>query len=192
MKEKILILCLAFFMFFTTVNATELPEVTDHEIVKVYLFWRDGCSYCEALIESLNEVEETYLDYFEIITIDVYEGTNGNLYDYISELLGDSGYVPYTVIGENHVSGYDLDSIIEYALAEYQNEDYDDVLGDYIDVTGGYDIEDLEYACDYKGIDYWNASEEDSSTSSIVVAGICILVIGVLGYLIISPKKNVD
>lgn len=190
MKVKILFISLLFCMGISSVYATELPEVTDHEIVKVYVFWRDGCGYCEALIEGLNEIEEEYLDYFEIVTLDVYEGTNGNLYDYMSNLLGDTGGVPYAVIGEEHVAGYNLDALVETALSEYQNDEYTDALANYADTVGGFDFEDLEYACDYKGIDYWNPSDPQTEVSGYVVAGIVIILVSALGYLIFTPKKN--
>ncbi len=189
MKLKMIIMAILCFCMLNVVNAAELPKVTDHEKVKVYVFWRDGCRYCEKLIEALNEEEEKYLDYIEIVTASVYDGTNGNLYDYISNVLGDSGYVPYTVIGDEHVSGFDLDKIIDTALKAYQNDNYVDTLGEYINQTGGYTLKDLEYACDAKGIEYWNKTEKDHSVDGYIVAGIFVVVIAGLGYLIFSPKK---
>lgn len=189
MKRKIFVICLAFLMCINVVNATELPEVTDHEVVKVYVFWWTSCSACEALIGYLNDVEETYEDYFEIVTLSITDGSNDALLDEVKLEYEDSNSVPYTVVGENYVIGSGISSIIEYALEEYQNEEYVDVVGNLIDNGSGYEIEDLEYACDIKGIEYWNPTEKDSSTEGYVVAAMLIVVVGALGYLIFSPKK---
>lgn len=190
MKLKILIACLLCFISINVVNAVEVPKVTDHEIVKVYVFWRDGCGYCESLIEALNEVEEEYLEYFEIVTIDVYGGSNGDLYDYISNLLGDSGYVPYTVVGSEHIAGFNLDGILEAAFSEYQNDEYEDILGAYASSVGDYDLEDLEYACDYKGIEYWNVSEKETDSSSYIVVGVFFVILAAILCLIFIPRKK--
>lgn len=189
MKFKVLFLALAIFIGIGSVSATDLPEVTDHEVVKLYVFWKDGCSWCELAIETLNEIEEEYLEYFEIVTINVSEGDNGVLYQYITSLLGEATGVPYFVVGDQENEGFNETTIIEMALEEYQNEDYVDVVGNYVDVTTGYDLEDLEYACDIKGITYWNASEKDT-VSGYVVLGIFVVIVGSLGYLIFIPKNN--
>lgn len=190
MKIKILFISLLFMVAINSVSAVEVPEVTDHETVKLYMFWRDGCSACESAIEALNEIEEQYLDYFEIVTYDIYDGNNMDLLDYLETTLGGSSAVPYFVVGEQYLVGYNLDTLLEMIFEEYQNDDYVDFVGTYADYVGDYTAEGLEHACEVKGIDYWNAEETDHSADAYIVAGIFIILFGSIGYLVFSSKNK--
>ena len=55
-------------LFATNVKASkiELPEKTDHEKVKVYLFWSSTCKNCHNLISYFGDKYDAYEDYFEI------------------------------------------------------------------------------------------------------------------------------
>lgn len=189
MKYKFLALCVAFFVSINIVSATELPELTDREPIKVYVFWSDTCSACGSYIEILNEIEEFYLDYIEIVTIHLSDGTNSDLYQYAYDLIGGNGYIPYTVVGDSFIEGTLIDDVMELALVAYADDEYEDILESYIKINSDLSIEDLEYACNIKKINYWNAAEKDS-TSDIIVLGILFIVIVSVCYLIFCPKKN--
>ena len=57
----------------------ELPTLTDHEKVTVYLFRSSGCSHCQDFIEYFADNYYTYQDYFEIVTYEVSDADNYNL-----------------------------------------------------------------------------------------------------------------
>ncbi|MFI3261028.1 MAG: hypothetical protein R3Y13_04895 [bacterium] len=190
MKKLLLVMLMIMLLTTTNVNAMDKPELTDREPVKLYMFWRAGCGYCEMALELFNDLEDEYEDYFEIVTIDVESGSNGTLYGYISEMLGDSGGVPYFVAGESHMAGYSETAVIELALEEYTNDDYYDVVGNYAKGVSGYELGDLEDACEAKGIPYWNAEAKDNSSDNVVVTAVFVVLLGSIGYLIFSPKKN--
>lgn len=190
MKKLLLILSLVLMASTFDVSAAEKPEVTDHEKVTIYLFWMESCGYCEMTIEMFNELEDEYEDYFEVVTINVNEDNNVTLYDYFADLLGDSGGVPYMIVGDQHIAGYS-ESIVDLALEEYQNNEYEDIVASYVESSSAiYALEDLEYACDIKGIDYWNSESPTTTIGSYIAIGVFALLIGGMAYLVFIPKKN--
>lgn len=189
--KKILLLISLLFMFLTVdVYAVDKPEVTDHEVVKIYMFWEDGCGYCENAINLFNDLEDEYAEYFEVIGIDVYDGSNNTLFSDIQSMLGETTGVPYFVIGEEIIKGYSESGIISLALEQYQNDDYKDVVGPYAEAKTGYALASLEEVCKAKGINYWNATKVENPNDAIIVAGIFIILIGGMGYLVFAPKKK--
>ena len=178
-------------MFCTTfVNAETLPEVTDHEKVKLNIFWRQGCGACEAALNSLNDNEEKYLDYFEIVTYDINEGNNMELLTYLENELGGENSVPYFVVGDEHMVGFNEESLYALALKEYENPEYEDFVSKYAESKGGFSKETLEDACNKKNIQYWNPTKSEHKYDAYILGGIFAVLFAGFMYLIISPKKN--
>lgn len=161
------------------------------EPVKVYLFWSESCGYCEMAIESLNKLEDKYENIFELVTYDVNEGDNSELFYYLVDEFGNGGGIPYFVIGEQTVEGADVEKVIEIAKEELKNEEYVDFVANYVKENREYSPKDLEHACNIKGIEYWDAkAEKNSSSNTAIVAIMGIIIAGLVGYIIISPKSS--
>ena len=113
---------------------TKLPEKTDHEKVKVYLFWSSTCHNCHNLIEYFSNKYNIYEDYFEIVTYQTNnDKVNSTLSNDIAKQVGeDPGYVPLVIIGDTyHVLGWDESvgkRIIDEALKAYQDKKYTDIV----------------------------------------------------------------
>ena len=90
----------------------EKPEA-NKEPVKVYLFRRDGCPYCEAALEWFKSIEEEYGDYFDLIEYNIWETEeNSQLMQDISDFRGDNANgVPYIIVGNySYPKGFVADS----------------------------------------------------------------------------------
>ena len=111
-----------------------VPEKTDHEKVKVYLFWSSTCKNCHNLISYFGDKYDAYEDYFEIVTYQVNtDKGNSELSNAIAEDVGeDPGYIPLVIIGNTyHVLGWQDslgETIINEALKAYQDENYTDIV----------------------------------------------------------------
>lgn len=110
----------------TKVTETE-EKITCNGKINIYLFWRDGCPYCEAAKTYFSSIEKSYGECFELKKYNIYESNeNANLMEKVGAYFGDdvSG-VPYIVIGEKTFSGYAsrLNEEIESAIVKYANEE---------------------------------------------------------------------
>ena len=78
MKKYILTLIAALSIFLMpTVSAkVDLPEKTDHEKVKVYLFYSSTCGNCHNLLKYFSSKYLDYTDYFEFVTYQVDNNQN--------------------------------------------------------------------------------------------------------------------
>ena len=56
----------------------DLPVITDHEKVTIYLFRSKTCGHCHDFLEYFAENYYKYQDYFEIVT---YEVSNADNYE---------------------------------------------------------------------------------------------------------------
>ena len=67
MKKLLIALLCIFSLNVTNVLADEieLPEVTDHEKVVIYIFRGQGCSHCFDALTYFNDEASKYSDYFE-------------------------------------------------------------------------------------------------------------------------------
>lgn len=115
-------------------KATKTEEkITCDNKVNIYLFWKNGCPYCEAAKTYFSSIEEKYGDCFELKKYNVVESReNSQLMEKVGAYFGDdvSG-VPYIVIGEETFNGYAsrLNADIEKAIVENANkEEVFDVL----------------------------------------------------------------
>lgn len=187
--KKLFLFMAIFSMGICQVNAAQEEPIT------VYLFWSSSCGYCGYAIEDLNEIEQEYEDIFEIVTYQVSDGDNTTLFSYLVNEFGAGGGIPFFVIGDQTVEGYAIDTVLEIAQEEYESDDYVDVVSEYEEEYGPYSAEDLEYACDIKGIEYLNANtvntENESNDITSFIAGfvLAIMLFGVI-YVIAIPKTK--
>lgn len=186
-------------IFIPVAKATEtLPEITDHEKVKVYFFRSNNCGWCTQTLEYFAENYDTYKDYFDLIIYEVNGvSENGNLMVDLQEYFDVDGVgsIPYFVIGENFDNlGYATTEIVEEALKQYQSDDYKDFVAEFIE-KGNYDglkTETLKEACAAKGIEYGThaASKEDGLSDIAIVAIIFTVIIVGFGSLVLFSRQQ--
>ena len=130
--KKIILNIIAIMMIFVTVpfvKAEELPKVTDHEKVTIYIFWGNGCPNCTNAINYFHELDSKYDDYLEVKTYEVwYNEDNVNFASEVASLLDhELTGVPFLVVGEEYISGWGENvgkELIDYALEYYQDKNY--------------------------------------------------------------------
>lgn len=181
-------------------ETVELPEVTDHEKVKVYLFRGAGCSHCYDFLTYFVDVYKDYEDYFEIVVYESWnDATNQTLMLDVKEKVGEEadGGVPFIVVGDDyHLLGFGENSgeeIINKALEEYQNDDYTDIVAKAIEDKGlNPNSETVAEAAKSEGIKVkTDGNDSKSSISDGVVVGVIfgVILLGFGGLVIISRKK---
>lgn len=107
--------------------------------LNIYLFYGDGCPHCA----EEEEWFKTYLEKNKNIKIHRYEvwydKDNQEKYSKVHEILNDkSSGIPYLVIGESVISGFDKDLTperIRNAVEYYRNVNYKDKVGIYLGVV---------------------------------------------------------
>ena len=175
------------------VKADELPEVTDHEKVTIYIFRGHGCSHCYEALEFFNDNQEDYADYFEVKAYEVWNNSdNSTLMNDVAETFGDDvGGVPYIVVGDSYsVNGFSQSigsEIIKAALAEYENEDYTDVVKELSKGNDSLVKESLEEACKEEGI---IVDPKDTIHDGIIIFVIFTVILGGGAGLIALARKK--
>ena len=176
----------------------DLPTITDHEKVTVYLFRSSGCGHCQDFIEYFAENYYLYQDYFEIVTYEVSDKTNYELMNLAKERNGeDRDGVPYIVIGNTFDQlgfGTDGTEVVDAALAAYEDVSYADLVQEIIEEEGLEPTEtSLEAAADYYGFTMVGMNGEDPnaglSDGAIVAIIFGILILGFGGLVLYSRKK---
>lgn len=177
----------------------ELPVITDHEKVIVYLFRSSTCSHCRDFLEYFSENYYDYRDYFEIVSYEVSDASNYELMLAVKEQMGESddGSIPYIVIGNSFDQlgfGTDGSEIIEEALKAYEDESYVDYVSQIANAEGIEPSADtlVEAAADHGfSVVGFSDDEAESGISDAVVVGIIfgVLVLGFGGLVLYSRKK---
>ena len=173
--KKVLLSILTLFMvlvFPMSVLADEGKEDAKKEKINVYLFWGDGCGYCEAAKEFFASIEEEYDDYYNLVEYEVwYNKDNNELKENVAAYFNDDVTgVPYIIIGDKTFGGYssEYDEDIKKAIKEaYDDEDYIDAVAKV--GTGDY--------------------ETPKNYDTLIVIGIFVLIIGGFGALIYFSRK---
>lgn len=193
MKKILLTLLAAVSVLFVgSANAVELPEVTDHEKITVYLFRGSGCGHCYDFLEYFSDKAADYKDYFEIVSYETWKDQdNSALLSAVSERVGNTETgVPFIVIGDYYKVGFSTasaESIIQEALKAYQDEDYEDVVASVIeDEELTANPETLKEACQSEGI---VTDESKISDSVVIIVIFVVLVGGFVGLMFLSKKK---
>ena len=166
----------------TTKNT--LPAVVEgKEPVKVYIFTKESCPFCEKAKTYINGLEKTYGKYFDVVIYEVYDSNwkvVNKHYEKLMVKLGElhnrqvSG-VPYIVIGDS----YDAnewndattgDAVKTAILKEYVNEEYKDIVAPL--------LAEIE------------AEPDPHANDGIIMVVITIAVVGVVGVVIYFGRKN--
>lgn len=198
MKKLLIVLITILNLFFIIpVEAkTSLPEKTNHEKVKVYLFWSSTCTNCHNLMKYFANKYQDYESYFEIVTYQVNnDKNNASLASTIAEQVGEKpGYVPLVIIGNTyHVLGWDdsLGEIItKEALKAYEDKEYTDIVAQKIK-DNKLDVKEKSFAeaCDVVGIKY-NINTKNKVDTKFVIGFICVtIILGTIGLIILSRKR---
>lgn len=193
MKKLLIVLIGVLSFTFVNVSAIELPEVTDHEKVTLYMFRGSGCSHCHEALEYFNENYSKYKDYFNIELYEVWNNSyNSQLMQDVADKKGDEANgVPYFVLGSDFsISGFSesiANQIIETALKEYQNENYTDIVAEVKKGASNIKKESLEDALkDEKIIE----DEKNTSNDTIIAVVIFAAIFGgIAGLVALSRKK---
>lgn len=204
-KYIILIIAVLGLLIIPNVSAAkiDLPEKTDHEKVKVYLFRGEGCPHCQDFLAYFVDVFKDYEDYFEIVSYESWKDDNNKkLLLAVKKAVGEEEDVgvPFIVVGSNyHLLGFGDDSgeeIINEALKAYQDEKYTDIVAKAIkDEKISANSESLVKAADSEGIKVKKEYLEDEGIekkglSDGVIVGIvfAVILLGFGGLVFISRK----
>lgn len=109
--------------------------------VDVYIFYKEGCPYCELAFDYLDELKTTDGDKFDIVAFEVYNSSweiiDQSKYDLMMEVgnyfNNDVSGVPFIVIGDKYnTNGFDeeviANEIKETIDKEYNNDNYVDIV----------------------------------------------------------------
>lgn len=112
-------------LFLIPMNANAKEKVT------LYLFYGEGCPHCAKEKEFLKKIEDEY-DNLEIVKYEVwYNKSNSNLLTKVKDALNtENSYVPYTVIGEVGITGFNeaTESEIRYQIEKFSNQEHTDIV----------------------------------------------------------------
>lgn len=116
-----------------------LKTFADSNKINIYLFYGESCPHCKELEEFL----EPYLKENENVILNKYEvwndKDNQEKLNEVRKILNDnSNGVPYLVIGNNVITGYDSEFTperIKNTINYYQNIEYKDKVGIYLGTT---------------------------------------------------------
>lgn len=173
-----------------------LPEKTDHEKVKVYLFWSSTCTNCHNLMKYFANKYQDYTDYFEIVTYQVNsDKNNSSLASTIAKQVGEKpGYVPLVIIGNTyHVLGWDDslgETIIKEALKAYEDDSYTDIVAKEIN-DNKLEVTEKSFteACDLVNIKHGVSAKDKIDTKFVICFIIGVVILGFGGLVILSRKK---
>ena len=99
-------------------NATVADIKKEDGVVNVYLFWGNGCPHCKAEWEWIESVRDDYKD-VNFYGLEVwYNSENREQLNVFAEAIGasDIDSVPFTVIGDQFISGYGDNSMFVKAI----------------------------------------------------------------------------
>lgn len=194
MKKVLLsfIVCLMM-VFGSVVKAETLPEVTDHEKVKIYIFRGNGCPHCETAVVEFYELGDKYDDYLEVVSYEVWENSDNSLLaSAVAKSLGHNlTGVPFLVVGDkyyaNGMQDGVLESLVQDALEFYQKDDYKDMVKEEIKKGNYPGIEELTVKEVYEA--KYAKNEDDTNNTWVVATIFVVLIAGFAGLVYVGKKK---
>ena len=120
-----------------TLSRHSLPEdiVFSEDKINIYLFWGDGCGYCERLIGFLESLDSEYSKKYNIYLFEVWNSPDNR--QMMSNFAGALGHnvsgVPFLIIGDQTFSGFSqsMEQQIKDAITyEYENRANNHVMRD--------------------------------------------------------------
>lgn len=108
MKKFSKILVVVVCLLLTGCNDIDFKDIPNKEPINIYLFYGDGCKFCEKLMVYFEELEETYGNYYNLVKYEVWNNEeNRILMDKVGEELNVStSSVPFLVIDQEVIVGY--------------------------------------------------------------------------------------
>ncbi len=201
MKKYIVLLIALFGLFaFSNVKASkvDLPEVTNHEKVKVYLFRGEGCSHCYDFLTYFVNNYKDYSDYFEIVAYESWkDADNQKLMLALKKQVktDEDTSVPFIVVGDDYYTlGFSDtigEEIISEALKAYEDDEYTDLVAKTIkDNKISANSETLQEAASSEGIKVADDESEDKKISDGVIVAIVfgVIILSFGGLVLISRK----
>lgn len=166
-----------------TTTKNTLPAIVEgKEPVKVYIFTKENCPFCEKAKTYINGLEETYGKYYDVVIYEVYDANwkvVNKQYEELMHKIGEqhnrqvSG-VPYIVIGETYdanewadTTGDELKAAI---LKEYVNEEYKDIVAPALAEI--------------------KAAPDPHANDGIIMITITVAVVAVIGVVVYFGRKN--
>ena len=122
-----------------TLSRHSLPEdiIFSEDKINIYLFWGDGCGYCERLIGFLESLDSEYSEKYNIYLFEVWNSpVNRQMMDnYASALSYNVSGVPFLIIGDQTFSGFSqsMEQQIKDAITyEFENRANNHVMRDFV------------------------------------------------------------
>jgi len=131
MKKYLIILFFSLLFFITPTFA----ETNDQNPVRLYFFYGTGCPHCEDEKEFLTGLQSQYPN-LNVLNFEVWHNTiNQKLIREVTDKLNTTaGAVPFTVIGDQYVSGFNkmVGDQIEYNVDYCSNYQCTDIVGEIL------------------------------------------------------------
>ena len=205
MKKILFVIMLI--VFFIPANVFALNEVN------LYLFWGDGCPYCERELQYLEKLQDKY-DNLKIYKYETWKNpTNKEHLKKVKEFLNANvSGVPFTVIGDSYILGFSSskEAKFEELIKKYSETDYDDKVGKYFNIThetnidGTLPIEEtdskevenpLESPSVIVNKEEKEANLEENSLSLsndkvVIILAISVLIVALVGIYFLSGKRK--
>lgn len=111
-KKNIFILCLGFFLLFFIANNLQAEEIEEEiiqdnqEKVEIYLFERDGCSFCAKEVAWFQELT-SQRDDFNLTLIDIDQKDNRRQFDLTTDQHDLPKVTPTTIVGSFIFQGFE-------------------------------------------------------------------------------------
>ncbi len=96
--------------------------------INLYLFWGDGCGYCESLISFLENIDKEYSNKYNIYLFEVWKNLDNR--QTMDQYAEESGYkpsgVPFLIVGKKAFSGFSPS--MEQKIKDTINSEFDSRL----------------------------------------------------------------
>ena len=110
-----------------------IEDIQLTEKINIYLFWGDGCPVCENLLKYFDSIEDEYGKLYNLVKYEIWynEENQKLLQDVSSQLNQDIHAIPYLVIGDTSMVGYNPSKdeyIKETIIKQYMSEERVDLV----------------------------------------------------------------
>ena len=131
MKKYLIIIFFGLLFFITPTFA----ETNDQNPVRLYFFYGDGCPHCEDENQFLTGLQSQYPN-LNVLNFEIWHNTNNQkLIREVTEKLNTAaGSVPFTVIGDQYVSGFNkmVGDQIKYNVDYCSEYECIDIVGEIL------------------------------------------------------------
>jgi thiol-disulfide isomerase/thioredoxin len=119
--QKVSIIAIVLVLFLKLVIS---PIHASNSEVNIYLFYGNGCSYCEKERKFLNQVKTNYGESIYVYEFEIYYNfENAELFNEVSKKLNiDVRGVPFLVVGDQPIIGYNSNETTGKSILEVVNK----------------------------------------------------------------------